>query len=301
MDKKKIIIDTDIGDDIDDAFALALAVKMDCIDLLGVTTVYRNSLQRGKIAAGLLRALGREDVPVFIGNDYPRKEKFAIEPFEQTLSDGRPQIPHYLPEFDEITVCGMGAAEFIAEQADAYEGEITVLAIGPLTNLADVVEKYPNSFQKIKEIVCMGGSFAKERAEWNIRCDPESAEKVLNGGVPMKLIGVDVTSYTAFTDCEIDRIDGEQGEAFQLLSKMMHKWMDTHPGRKPTMHDGLTVAELIGGYCDYETSKVAIPLFGRRRAYTVCTEEGNYPVVEYAVSLQREKFMNDFMNTLLNK
>ena len=89
-----------------------------------------------------------------------------------------------------------GAAEFIAEQAEKHPHEIVVLAIGPLTNLADVVRKYPASYAKLARIVCMGGSFSKERAEWNIRCDPEAADIVLGGGVPVKFVGIDVTAYT---------------------------------------------------------------------------------------------------------
>ena len=77
----RIIIDTDIGDDIDDAYAIALAVKMQKFDILGVTTVYRNSEQRAKIASALLTALGRGDVGVYAGRDYPYKEKFRIEDF----------------------------------------------------------------------------------------------------------------------------------------------------------------------------------------------------------------------------
>ena len=113
---KKIIIDTDIGDDIDDAYALVSAVNMQCFEILGVTTVYRNSLQRAKIASALLKAMGRQEVGVYVGNDYPYCEQFCIEPFEESLPDGRPVIPHYAPEFEHMPVCSQPAAEFIAER-----------------------------------------------------------------------------------------------------------------------------------------------------------------------------------------
>lgn len=241
--EKKIIIDTDIGDDIDDAYAIALAVRMRAFDILGVTTVYRNSLQRARIASELLRCLGREDVGVYVGEDYPPKTEFRVEDFEEKLPDGRPVIPHYSPAFADAPVREGNAAAFIAEQAEKYPGEISVMALGPFTNLALTAEKYPASFRKLSEIVCMGGSFACSRAEWNIRCDPESAAAVLHAGVPMTFIGIDVTSYTYLDEKDVELLTGSAGKEFALLGGMLRKWIETHPGRKPTMHDALAVAE----------------------------------------------------------
>ena len=149
---KKIIIDTDIGDDIDDAYAIAFAVKLKKFELQGITTVYRNSLQRAKIASALLSVLGVGEKQVCVGEDYPPNCKFAIESFEEVLPDGRPVIPHYRDEFASAPVSSKRAAEFIAEQAEKYPGEITVIAIGPMTNLAEVAEKYQRSYKKLAKI-----------------------------------------------------------------------------------------------------------------------------------------------------
>ena len=295
---KKIIIDTDIGDDIDDAYALALAVKMNCFDLLGVTTVYRNSKQRAKIASALLYALGRHEVGVYVGNDYPYREHFVVEPFETRLPDGRPVIPHYCKQFEPMPVKEQSASDFIAEQAEKFPGEIVIVAIGPLTNLADVVRKYPSSYRKLSEIVCMGGSFAREKAEWNIRCDPEAADIVLHGGVPVRFVGVDVTAYTYLDEDAVNELTSAKGNEFVMLGTMLKKWMDTHPGRRPTMHDALTVAEVNGGYCEYKDSGIVIPLEGLYRAYTCRTESADAPVVSYAVNFDRAAFMDFFMETL---
>ena len=148
--------------DIDDAYALVSAVKMECFDILGITTVYRNSLQRAKIASALLQALGKTDIGVYAGNDYPYKERFCVEPFETVLPDGRPVIPHYFSEFENMPVSRKSATDFIVEQAEKYPGEVVVVAIGPLTNLAETVRKFPESFAKLAEIVCMGGSFTND-------------------------------------------------------------------------------------------------------------------------------------------
>ena len=298
---KKIIIDTDIGDDIDDAYALVSAVNMQCFEILGVTTVYRNSLQRAKIASALLKAMGRQEVGVYVGNDYPYREQFCIEPFEESLPDGRPVIPHYAPEFEHMPVCSQPAAEFIAERAEKYPGEIVVIAIGPLTNLANVAQKYASSFSKLAQIVCMGGSFSRDKAEWNIRCDPEAAALVLQAGVPIRFVGVDVTAYTYLEEKDVKEVTARREGVYGMLDGMLQKWRDTHPGRKPMMHDVLTVAEVNGGFCRYETCGLCIPLKGPYRAFTCRSDSADAPVVSYAVNLDRTAFMDFFRDTLFEK
>lgn len=303
---KKIIIDTDIGDDIDDAYALAFAVKLRRFDILGVTTVYRNCLQRAKIASALLKELNAEGVDVYVGNDYPRKEKLRVEAFEEVLADGRPVIPHYSDRFASACVSETPAAEFIAACAEKYPNEVTVVAIGPLTNLADVAERYPQSYCKLKNIVCMGGNFDREKcsrnkAEWNIRCDPESAAAVLDGGVPITFIGVEVTSYAKLDDAAAEELARGSDGVTRMLDGMMKKWLDTHPGRKSIMHDALTVAEVLGGYCTYRTANIVIPLEGEKRAYTDFAEEGAGVPVTYAVGVNREAFMRRFLETVKDK
>lgn len=296
---KKIIIDTDIGDDIDDAYALVSAVNMQCFDILGVTTVYRNSLQRAKIASALLDKLGRKEVGVYVGNDYPYREQFCVEAFERRLPDGRPVIPHYFPEFENMAVSSKPAVQFIAEQAEKYPGEIVMVAIGPLTNLADVARQYPKSYAKLAQIVCMGGAFERDKAEWNIRCDPEAAALVLQSGVPIRFVGVDVTAYTYLDKADVEDVTVRKDGVFGLLNAMLHKWMITHPERKPTMHDVLTVAEVNGGFCTYETGGIDIPLEGPYRAFTCRSDRADAPVESYAINLDRAAFMDFFRNTLL--
>lgn len=96
--RRKIIIDTDIGDDIDDAFAILLAVLSEKFEILGVTTVFRNSLHRGRLPRQLLESAGA-DVPVYAGADEPIDGKIPTFPFEDTDADGKPAIPHYFPKW----------------------------------------------------------------------------------------------------------------------------------------------------------------------------------------------------------
>ena len=284
--REKIIIDTDIGDDIDDAYALALAVRMKKFDILGVTTVYRNSMQRAKIASTLLAVLG-EETGVYAGEDYPYKAAFRVEDFEERLPDGRPVIPHYFSEFASAPVRSLSAVDFIAEQAEKNSGEVTLMAIGPLTNLAKTAEKYPNSFRKLSRIICMGGSFTGEKAEWNIRCDPEAAAFVLSAGVPMAFIGIDVTAYTYLEETDIRAVTSGSGREFGILGKMLLKWMNTHPGQRPTMHDALTIAEVTEKFCTYGRRRIEIPLTGDERARTRFTDSPSATEAAYATGVDR--------------
>lgn len=295
--REKIIIDTDIGDDIDDAYALALAVRMKKFDILGVTTVFRNSMQRAKIASALLGALG-EETDVYAGEDYPYKAAFQVEDFEERLPDGRPVIPHYFPEFASAPVRSLSAVDFIAEQAEKAPGEVTLMAIGPLTNLAKTAEKYPNSFRKFSRIICMGGSFTGEKAEWNIRCDPEAAALVLRAGVPMTFVGIDVTAYTYLEETEVRAVTSGRGREFGILGRMLGKWRNTHPGRRPTMHDALTIAEATEKFCTYGRRRIDIPLAGDERARTRFTDTPSAAEVTYATGLDRTAFLRFFINTL---
>src|SRR5690554_5986232 len=132
----KLIIDTDIGDDIDDAYAIAFALNRKEFDILGITTVYRNSLQRAKIVSALLDAYDRKDISVYPGEDYPLKNEMHIEDFMTLLPDGRPNIPHYFEELNQYDVSDLNAVDFILQQAEKYPNQITIVAIGPYTNLA---------------------------------------------------------------------------------------------------------------------------------------------------------------------
>lgn len=292
----KVIIDTDIGDDIDDAYALILAAYTSEIELIGVTTVYRNAEQRAKIAAALLKDLGKGDVPVAAGEDYPYKTAFKIESFERVLPTGLPEIPHYFTEFEKETFSSLSAEELLLSSAEKYPGEVTVVAIGPLTNLARAYEKDPVRFGKIKEIMCMGGCFGSTFAEWNVRCDAEAAEKVLNSGVKMTMIGIDVTKYTFLTADQENRLVPLGTPALKLAAKMLKKMHADIPSRVTTLHDVLTVAELTNSFCAYEKRSVRVSLDDNTRGQILETSDG--AEIKVAVNVDRDAFMQYFFERM---
>jgi purine nucleosidase len=186
---EKIIIDTDIGDDIDDAFALALALTSPEVTVLGVTTAWGDTTRRAKLVDRFLHETGHCDVPVATG--VPTK---TDTPFSQgAWADAFPGGAH--PQ----------AVDFLLDQIRRHPGEITLVALAPQTNLLAAAERDPATFRKLKRIVAMGGSIRRgygdlgfggkggPDAEYNIKSDIAAAQRVAASGVPITLMPLDST------------------------------------------------------------------------------------------------------------
>lgn len=197
---KKVILDTDIGTDCDDALALALCLKSPKIDLVGVTCVYGDVCTRAKIAHKLISLSGCGDIPVYEGCSMPlmtdRKVFWAGH-------EGK----GFVETYDAYQQKNGNAVDFIIETVMSNRGEITLIPIGPLTNIAAALIKEPRLAMYVKEVVIMGGA-AKPgsciqlpdgnrmyvyHAEHNYHCDPEAAKVVFNADMPTTMVGLDVT------------------------------------------------------------------------------------------------------------
>lgn len=239
MEKHKILLDTDIGDDIDDALALALALEMPEIELVGVTTVFQNTEKRARIARKML-SLWKGDIPVYAG--IPLGEKSGMA-YAQTPCQYTPELdaleyaPCNLPTEDE----GMGAVDFIIRCAEELGPELTIVAIGPLTNIARAIEKAPGTMARIKRIVLMGGSFQRQFREWNILCDPLAAKRVLEFEGEVVCIGLDVTNQTRLSRRQHQMLlEAKDDEKRAYLSQLVALYTSS-TGNTPILHDPLTV------------------------------------------------------------
>jgi len=189
--REKVIIDTDIGDDVDDAFALALAVKSPELEILGVTTTFGETEVRAQIADRFLGEIGRTEIPVMAGKSTPTKN-----PMSQR---------RYAEEARLTKSSHEDAAEFILDQIRKHPGEITLIGIGPLMNVGAAIDRDAATFRKLKRVVIMGGSVRRgygdlgynERVppmpEWNILNDVPSAQKLFSSGVPLYVMPLDST------------------------------------------------------------------------------------------------------------
>jgi inosine-uridine nucleoside N-ribohydrolase len=189
----KVLLDTDIGSDIDDAVCLAyLLAHPDC-ELLGVTTVSGQPIQRAKMASAQCVAAGKT-IPIFPGAEAPLM-----------VEARQPAVPQaeMLTRWPHATAYANGQAiSFLRDSIRANPGEVTLLAIGPLTNIALLFRSDPEIPYLLKEFVIMGGDFRmppppnwrQHLWEWNIYCDPHAAAIVFNSPAQIRAIGIEVTT-----------------------------------------------------------------------------------------------------------
>ncbi|MGD0790045.1 MAG: nucleoside hydrolase [Terracidiphilus sp.] len=266
-----VILDTDIGDDIDDAFALALVLRSSELRVLGVTTEYGDTELRAKLVDRFLEAVGRTDVPADVGIPTPHANVFTqaayaqqriLPPVDrctlQLLSVSQMPIPQR--EKDRYEACQTDrrdAVGFILRSASARPEKITLIAIGPLINIQAAIERDPETFRKLKRVVMMGGSIYRgydgqngERrpaaAEWNISRDPAGLKALLASGVPVFMMPLDSTQIHLET---VDReaIFSHGSPLTDQLTLLYHQWLAGNEGHAtaPTLFDPVAVAYAV--------------------------------------------------------
>ena len=236
--REKVIIDTDIGDDIDDAFAIALAVRSPELEILGVTTTFGDTEARARIADRLLGEAGRADIAVLAGAPTKTNNEMSQRRYGQG------------GKFAETSHAS--AVDFILEQIRKYPGQITLVGIGPLMNVGAAIDKDAATFRKLKRVVIMGGSiecgygelwFCPERgpdAEWNIINDIGSAKKLFGAGVPLYVMPLDSTQLK-FDETNRAYLFRQGTPLTDALTLLYHEWGQT----TPTLFDPVTIAFIV--------------------------------------------------------
>lgn len=298
--KKKIILDTDIGDDIDDAFALALCVNSPEIDLLGVTTVYKNTDLRAKIAKTELELYKREDIGVYAGIDKPLNQDIIAWDHETIDENGKIRIAQYLDSMSDKVYSSKSAVDFILDTLKKYPNEVTLVGIGPLTNLASAYLKDKETFKLAKEVLIMGGQLGGTYPEWNIRVDPEAARIVFTSGVKIKAVGLNVTTLCKFDEKTINYLTNLKSEGHKLIVEMMNIWLKDFKGRAPTMHDPLAISTLVSDFCEFNPYYILVELEGKERAYTktVPASTPNSSLVYMVDKVNEQAFLDFLMERL---
>lgn len=237
----RMILDTDIGTDVDDAWALALCLASPEIELLGVTLVHADLDVRARIALKMLRLAGRTNVPVYKGLSDP-------------LTSGCGQFwgGHEGTDTDFSDIAGLtaseGAVEFILKTVRDAPGEVVVAPIGPLTNIAAAIELDPAAMRQAKRLTIMGSTYAGEgpghaAAEHNIACDPYAARIVLESGIPATIVGLNVTGKVTVKRQDLDPLRKTPFGAY--LSAMTEQYYAIRGRDHTYMHDPLAVATEI--------------------------------------------------------
>jgi purine nucleosidase len=233
-----VVFDTDIGTDIDDAYALALIVRSPELKLVGVTTVSGDAVARARLAAKLLSTAGDawRDVPVYAGTST------AAQYMAQT---------DWAAGFSSPALHLSGGVEFLRQQIDAHPGEITIIAVGELTNVAALLAAEPGIGAKIKGIALMGGSVKRGYApgsppepEWNIKSNAAAARAVFTSGVPLLVAPLDATSGLRLDEANRVKIFSSGTPLNDALASLDFIWRHTNTwkGDIPVLHDVLAVA-----------------------------------------------------------
>lgn len=294
---QKIIIDTDIGDDIDDAFAIALAAKLKDAELIGITTVFRNTGARAQLAEKLLESAG-SSAPVLAGERFPLKEPFHL--FAKDTDAPESSSPCQWDESYAKYPVKSGAVEFLAESAEKYKEELCIAAIGPMTNLARAIERYPDKMRKCGRIVSMGGSFTRFMPEWNYLCDPEAADTIIKSGIPFYAVGLDVTLQCPLEAGLLEKFYASERPVNRLLSLWLGRWFDFFGFEKSVMHDPLAIACIFGDPVKFEERFVKIDLEGERGAAFVSERnERGYSPVFVSKEVDKDKFYATVKENLL--
>jgi len=229
-----IIFDTDIGDDIDDALALALALQSPELDVRAVTTVIDDTDRRTRLAWKQLGIYNRQDIPLATG---------ASEPFLDPLRTTRArQFEVLTPQDTPPAAAHRRAADLIIETLLASPEKLTLVPVGPLTNIALALKTEPRIKAKIERIVIMGGAFEMLTPEYNIRRDRVAAQIVFRSGVPITAVGLDVTTKCKLQAADIDRLRASKNPASAFLVRLIELWQNGRPEQYPTLHDPLAVA-----------------------------------------------------------
>jgi purine nucleosidase len=245
-----VLLDTDPGSDIDDVLALAYLLRQPRCELLGITTVSGNTGQRAAIAEVVCRAFGREDVPIVAG----AAETFAHGP-------GQLHVPHYAAIADRphrTNFRSDAAVDFLRETIRSRPGEITLLSIGPLTNVALLFALDPEIPSLLAGFVSMLGSYFDDaRTEWNAKVDPAATAAVLKRSRNHTLVGLDVTTQCTMPPEEVRKRFRHGPE--RIVLPMAERWFE-HADRI-TFHDPLAAALLFeSDLCSYRQGKVTSPV-----------------------------------------
>lgn len=252
--KKPVVIDTDIGADIDDAFALALAIASPELDIRGITTVGRGggpdpfvqhiSKERDEDRAWLvcrfLTQVGLKNIPVAAGADPQPKS-----PLDWQIQYRRHPAAIYNRTLKPVKE---SAVELMARLVKDADGELTIIALGPLTNVARLIKDQPDAAKKIKRIVLMGGSVAvgydgklKPEPEWNIESDIPAAKAVFKSGLPLTVIPLDVTATLKLEKKNRDAIFSARTPLTWQIQNLYELW----DRETPILFDPVTVMAAI--------------------------------------------------------
>ncbi|KAG8087642.1 hypothetical protein GUJ93_ZPchr0010g9474 [Zizania palustris] len=226
----KVIIDTDPG--IDDSMTILAAFEAPSVEIIGLTTIFGNVSTENATRNALLlcERAGHPEVPVAEGSSEPLK---GGDPFIADFVHGSDGLGNLFLPAPTTKKVEETAAEFMVNMVSQFPGEVSVLALGPLTNVALAIKRDPSFANKVKKIVVLGGAFfvagnVTPAAEANILGDPDAADIVFTSGADIVVVGINITTQVCFTDEDLLELRNSKGKHTQFICDMCKFYRDWH-------------------------------------------------------------------------
>jgi purine nucleosidase len=234
---RHVILDTDIGTDVDDLLALVFLAHARELHLEGVTTVYGDTLLRARIAATAWKLTGNPAIPIIPGANEP----LSARPIFWCGHEGEG-----IPSLEIASVDQNRTAEqFLIQYSNLYSGELEILAIGPLTNIAKAILRDAGFASRTKRLYLMGGAYWLDYSEHNFECDSVAARIVFDSGIAITAIGLDVTLRVQLTEREAARIRQLPNGLGLLLENQIRLWWKYLGVKQNHPHDPLAALAML--------------------------------------------------------
>lgn len=230
----KVILDTDIGTDVDDALALAVLLGSETVDLLGITTVYGDTQLRSKITMHIC-ALVQRTVDTYIGESLPISGREVWMSGEEGKNCR--DLNRFIPK-------SLGAVEYLVETIASNPNAIDIIAIGPLTNIARAIQSSHDFEKNVKHLWIMGGDFTQSRVEHNFKCDTDAARIVLESKIPISILDLPSSQKTIIRTKEIEQI-GRVPKLGPLLHSEIMSWIQPRNQDWTIPHDPIAALALL--------------------------------------------------------
>lgn len=304
QNRQKVIFDCDLAGDVDDAYALALLLShLDSIEVLGIVTDHGLTKDRALVAGKILDITGLNHIPVYIGRETRRNLSNETgnnpQPYDRQL--------YWAKGYNGLVKQEINGADFIIKALIENPGEVTLITLGPVPNIGDVLKKEPGVLKLAKAVVCMAGSFYSgyngsphPSAEYNILEDLEASKMLLNAGANLTYIGLDVTDHIKLNEAERQQLFMRQTPLTDAVSALYALWRGEW-GKEwvtPTLYDVVAVAYVIWPDL-FKTRQVYVEI--DKKGFTKIIPKNNRTNCTITTQINEEEFMKRFMHSLLTQ